>query len=384
MKRRRFLKSVAAATFAARAYPAAAAVHVVVIGAGILGASIAYHLARRGVRVTILEKTRPASGATGESFAYLNASTKSPRPYYELNWLGISGWRRLQLELGGALPLQLGGSVYWCSEPEAAAKLQSTLRGYQEWGYAGHRIDAEELHRILPNATPGRIDAAVFYEEEGTVDPSGAVDVLLARAMALGATLKYPVEVVGLDIGGDRVRGVDTAGGKIAADTVVIAAGVGSPALAELAGSKLPLTPSPGVLAHTAPLQPLVGSVVFAPDSTLKQNPDGRIVISGGFEGSPLTANPQDQGEQILKNAARYFPRLRGVSVDRVTVGHRVLPADGFPIVGFLGNARNIYVAVMHSGVTLAPIIGQLATEEVLDGVGVEPLAPYRPARFAG
>jgi glycine/D-amino acid oxidase-like deaminating enzyme len=224
----------------------------------------------------------------------------------------------------------------------------------------------------------------VFYDAEGTVDPSGAFDVLLARAMALGATLKYPAEVVGLDIEGDRLRGVITTGAKIAADFVVIAAGNGSPALAELAGAQLPLTPSPGVLAHTAPLQPLVGSVVFAPDTTLKQNPDGRVVISGGFEGSPLAANPRDQGEEILKSAARYFPLLRGVGVERVTVGHRVLPTDGFPIVGFLGKARNIYVAVMHSGITLAPIIGQFAAEEMLDGVSVEPLAPYRLARFAG
>src|SRR5689334_22810267 len=85
---------------------------VVIAGSGIIGASIAYHLAKRGAQVTVLEKQRPGAGATEKSFAWINATfSKQPRAYYELNSLGIAGWRRLHIELGNALHIQWGGSV---------------------------------------------------------------------------------------------------------------------------------------------------------------------------------------------------------------------------------------------------------------------------------
>src|SRR3954470_3413223 len=85
--------------------------HVVVAGAGIIGASIAYHLAKRGARVTLLERERPAAGTTRNSFAWLNASSKSPRAYYDLNLAGMLGWRRLAIDIGPSLPVQWGGGL---------------------------------------------------------------------------------------------------------------------------------------------------------------------------------------------------------------------------------------------------------------------------------
>jgi glycine/D-amino acid oxidase-like deaminating enzyme len=76
------------------------------------------------------------------------------------------------------------------------------------------------------------------------------------------------------------------------------------------------------------------------------------------------------------------LPGLRGVAVERVTVGRRVMPADEYPIVGFAANCPNLYIAAMHSGVTLAPLIGQLAALEILDQARVSSLEPYRPSRF--
>ena len=80
--------------------------------------------------------------------------------------------------------------------------------------------------------------------------------------------------------------------------------------------------------------------------------------------------------------AARVLPGIRGVAVERVTVGHRVMPADEYPVIGFSERCPNLYVAAMHSGVTLAPLIGQYAALEILDGARVSSLDPYRPSRF--
>ena len=76
------------------------------------------------------------------------------------------------------------------------------------------------------------------------------------------------------------------------------------------------------------------------------------------------------------------LPGIRGVAVERVTVGHRVMPVDEYPVVGFCDRCPNLYIAAMHSGVTLAPLIGQLAALEILDGARVSSLEPYRPSRF--
>jgi hypothetical protein len=115
MYRRGFLQMMAATVAVAPARPlwAATPACIVVIGAGIMGASIAYRLAKRGAQVTILEKEAPASGTTRNSFAWMNSSGKSPRSYYELNLAGMLGWRRLELEIGSDLPIQWGGGISW-------------------------------------------------------------------------------------------------------------------------------------------------------------------------------------------------------------------------------------------------------------------------------
>lgn len=389
MNRRRLLRllGVSALAVAHGRYVLAArrSQKVVVIGAGILGAAIGYELTKRGAEVTILEGKAPASGTTGDSFAYLNASTKSAsRPYFDLNWLGMAGWRRWQQELGGALPLQWGGAVYWRDDKDEAAKLEATLRIVQGWGYGGERIDAGELRRLVPNARPGEVIAGAFYDEEGAVDPVGAVGALLDRARRLGAAVRYPVEVTGFVVANGRVRGVRTKDGDIDADAVVVAAGLGSQALAQSLGVKLPLTASQGILIHTAPQPRLLDAVVFAPGSTMRQTLDGRIVSSSGHEGSAgNAADTAAQGRRILASAARYLPQIADARIDRVSVGQRVLPGDTFPVIGFAPNVEQLYLAVTHSGMTLAPAIGRHAAQEILDGIAIEALARFRPQRFA-
>ncbi len=358
----------------------------IVIGAGIVGAAIAYELAKRGVAVTILERFKPAAGATGDSFAYLNASTKTgSRPYFQLNWLGMAGWRIWQQEPGPALPLQWGGATYWRDAEAEAVKLGESLRIAQQWGYAGQHVDAAALGTLLPGLAIGPVSAGAFFPEEGAVDPAGAVATLLARAAKLGARLRAPVEVRSLIVRDGKIAGVQTADGAIEADTVVLAAGLGSEVLAGQAGVRLPLTASPGVLLHTAPQKPVLDRVVFGPRSTFKQMPDGRIVasISGHEGGAPAGADAAAFGKAIQTAAASYLPLVGKAGIERVSVGQRVVPQDSFPVVGFAPGLDGLYVAVTHSGVTLAPALGRFAALEIVDGERADPLATFRPDRFA-
>jgi len=353
---------------------------IVISGAGIIGASIAYHLAKRGAQVTVLEKQRPGAGATQNSFAWLNAF-KRPQPYYELSLLGVLGWRRLCTEIGSELDLQWGGTVQWSVSGAPATALGKTVEMYRRWGYPTHLVDDAEFSRLLPGIDRGPLGAALFSELEGTVDPVHAVNVLLKSARQFGAKIEYPCEVTGITLAGGGVKELRTSKGPIEAGVLVLASGTDTPRLAQMAGIRVPLKESTGLLAHTAPHPRLLERIALAPGANIKQNPDGRIVTGTDFEASAITTPSREAAEKLLQNAAQFLPKLKDAPLETVTLGHRVLPEDGFPIVGF--SSRNLYIAAMHSGMTLAPIIGQLAATEILDGAAVDLLTPFRLSRFA-
>lgn len=349
-----------------------------------MGASIGYHLARRGAQVTILEKDRPGAGATQNSFAWINATfSKQPRAYFDLNLAGIAGWRRLALDFGPDLQIQWGGSVEWTKPGADAEKLRANVRRHEDWGYATRLIDSAGLASFLPPVQPGEVGAACFSEIEGTLDPMRALSVLVAKAQRAGAELIHPCEVTGIAISNARVKRIETTRGAMEADYFVIAAGVGSTRLAQMAQIDVPLKDSPGALAHTRPMKRLLDHVALAPGATIKQNPDGRIVTGTDFGGSPVNEASREYGLELLRNASRFLPALRDAELDFTTLGHRVLPRDEYPIVGFAEKCPNLYIAAMHSGITLSPLIGQVAAMEILDGAHVDLLAPYRPSRFA-
>jgi glycine/D-amino acid oxidase-like deaminating enzyme len=258
-------------------------------------------------------------------------------------------------------------------------------------------IDAEELHGLERELRPGQLRAATFAEQEGFTDPVATTRMLLDKAREAGAEIVVPCEVSGVEIRAGRVAAVRTSRGDVAADLLVVAAGVQTAAIAAMAGVDVPLVPAPGLLVHTRPLPPLLQRVAIGPAAHLKQYRDGRIVI-GDDLGPPSTvahdylkSQPTDfpddpvrslHAQRILREAAQYLPAVADAVVDKVTVGWRPMPKDGYPIVGASDHCRNLYVVVTHSGVTLAPVVSELAAIEMLDAVEVQALAPYRPARF--
>jgi glycine/D-amino acid oxidase-like deaminating enzyme len=352
---------------------------IVIIGAGIIGASLAYHLARRGAAVTIVDAQHPAAGATGKSFGWLNATfSKRPRSYFDFSMRGIAGWHRLEQELAGDLQVRWGGSVAWFPPGPDADQLRRDVPHHQQWGYAVRLLHEAEIRKLLPHVLPGAIGAACLSEPEGAVDPIQAVSVLLEKARQFGADIRYPCQVTRVD------RAVHTSQGVIEARAVVLASGVDSPRLAQLAGVNVPLKDAPGVLVHITPERPLVDRIVQAPGVHFRQKLDGRIVAGGQIVGGAGTAEtPVADPQAIFHQAVRFLPALAQSAIEQVTLGYRVMPADEYPIIGFAEQCPNLYVAATHSGVTLAPIIGELAAIEILDGVEQPLLAPYRPSRFA-
>jgi glycine/D-amino acid oxidase-like deaminating enzyme len=357
---------------------------IVIAGGGILGANLAYQLARRGASVTVIEKQRPATGATAASFAWINATySKRPWSYFALNRLGMEAWRHLDRDFAGELPVTWGGSLEWYHDPARASEFRSEVRQHQAWGYATEIIETARLRELERYLALGDVAVAGHATAEGHVDPVRATEVLLARAVALGARVEYPCELTGLDRAQDRLRAVRTSKGDIEASILIVACGTDTPKVAAMAGVAVPLKSSPGVLVHTAPLPRLIDRVVLAPAAHMKQKPDGRIVTGVGFGGTPSNDDSREGGVKFLKTAAAVLPQLGDAQLEKVTLGWRPLPKDDLPIIGFATGRRDIYITVMHSGVTLSPLVGRLAAVEILDGVAAEPLEPYRLSRFA-
>lgn len=376
---------------------------VVVIGAGIVGASIAYHLAQRGAGVTIVDSGKPGFGASSHSFAWINAGHKSPASYHDLNRRSLEMWDRFAQRLGCPVGLRWGGKLSWEANSQGATDLKERVRQLQEWGYPSRLLDEAELHSLAPELSLGTVTAAEFSEIEGQVEPQMVVDACLARARELGAKLVEGTSVTAFtrSKGSRRIENLETSAGSLPCDVVVLAAGVSTTELAAKAGVHVPQEESPGVVIRTDPRPPLLPTVpvVYAPpldpehsEIHLRQCHDGSFMIGEGNQESLRRDDSQDHAEDLLGRAIHYLPSLAGARAITVPVGYRPMPLDGYPVLGFPAQgspasgsgeaAPNVYIVLTHSGVTLAPLIGEVAAIEIVDGVRVEGLAPYRPERF--
>ncbi len=359
---------------------------IVVAGAGIVGCSIGYHLARRGAEVTICEKRRPAAGATWDSFAWINSTfDKHPRSYFELNRLGVLGFQDLEEQLDD-LRVEWGGSVQWFADETGGEWLRDQVRQHRAWGYNTRLIGRGELMDLEPGLDPGPISAAAYSSEEASVDPVATTETLLDAAQQAGAVLECPAEVAGVELTGGRLEAVRVATGdeqaERPADVLVIAAGGETAEVAATAGARVPMAYSPGVLAHSVPVAHGLSRVVLAPTAHMVQRADGTVITGTDFGGGPAGDTSTGHGAALLAEAARYLPALAGAGLDRLSIGRRPMPSDGLPVVGFAASCPDVYLAVGHSGVTLAPVLGRMAAAEILDGLSFELLEDYRPSRF--
>jgi len=351
--------------------------HVLVIGAGIVGASIAWHLASAGARVTVVDGRQVGGIATPNSFAWINASWGNPEPYFRLRIRSMNEWKRLAKEVSGLALTWCGGLCWDLPAPE----LEAYAVEHSIWGYGIRRADRVEARRIEPNLLD-LPDLALHVAEEGAVEPVAACRALLAHAARRGTELRTGVPVAALVRAGDRISGVETNGGRIMADEVVLAAGAGSGALAASVGIDIPMTTPPGLLVHSRPYRRLLNGLVIAEKAHLRQTVEGRIVAGADFGGAEPGSDPEDTARALFAEVKAMLRGAEDLELDFHTVGYRPTPADGFPVVGRPRNLQGLYVAVMHSGVTLAPAVGLFAAEEILSGSRDPLLSPCGADRF--
>ncbi|GAB2595926.1 NAD(P)/FAD-dependent oxidoreductase [Kribbella endophytica] len=356
---------------------------IVVVGAGIVGASLAYHLSGQGRPVTLIDAGLPGSGVTRSSFAWIGRPVSSDRPSAPLRYLALDEYRRLEAELPG-LAIRWTGSLVWDGFDDNPGPSTDDVGGL-------------EPHLVDPPAE------AVHNTGDAAFDPVAAAELLVAGARERGARVLVGTTVTALEhqagqvigvrtipaVTGEptagttpAVIGVRTTAGAIPASTVVLAAGTGSVALCAGVGVTLPVEPSPAILVRLRATPGLVRAIVATPALEARQLDDGTVlaptVYSGETDQAALLATAQRVRDQ-------FAARFRGgddAEIISVEVGWRPMPVDDEPIIGAPSGTQGLYVAVMHSAITLAAAVGRLASGEILTDQPAPELEGCRPTRF--
>jgi glycine/D-amino acid oxidase-like deaminating enzyme len=364
---------------------------IIVIGAGIVGAVVAFGLAKRGIQVDVIEADRPGQGASRVSYAWINGRDKNPIHYHELNRRSQDMWRKFEDELQADLGLVWGGEMRWTATEPGVLELKSRVAELQSWGYPIRELSLSEATEMEPGIIFNNPTSVSFTESDGHVDPVRVVLACMATVTRLGGTVRTGESVTDLIRTGNAVTHVTTNKRTYECDSVVIAAGATTPEIAAMVGSKLENTHSPGATVITNVLDsPLFSSIaaMHSPRNAegvlinTRQLTDGRVMIHGGTHAGSIADESLEDTEMLLEETGKHLPVTENLNVEEIRRALRPMPSDGFPVLGPLISTSNVYVTYTHSGVTLAPMIGEMAAIEISSGSKTKILEPYRPERF--
>lgn len=371
---------------------------IAVIGLGVLGAATARALALAGAQVTVFERTAPLAGTSNTSFAWVNSHSKNPRPYHELNVAGMAEHTALASSPGPCAPwLTVGGNLEWAESPAGAERLAASVRELEERDYPAEWIGPSRARELVPDLlVPDGVRDIAHYPTEGHLIPALLVARLWGEARENGAELRCPAEVVSVSETGDGVR-ISSAYGEIAtADAVVFAAGRWTESLTGTTGHRVAMadpdvagSATVGLLGYTAALPTRLNAVLTTPTLNVRPDGGGRLVVQGlDLDADADPANPPAvdgfHAQELCRRLRGLLSGTSGAVLESLRVGQRSMPGDGLTVAGFLGESGRLYVLATHSGVTLGPLLGRLAADEVVKGETASELRDFRPDRLVG
>lgn len=361
-----------------------------VVGTGVIGACVAFGLARRGVRVHCVDRAEPGGLTTSVSFARLSAFQQPTYTRFELSHTGILEHARFAAQFDHAPWWHHTGSVAWSDDDDGRPSFDADVDRLASWGYRVVHTDAAEVNR---DWEPGIAFAdpespAVLFPDEGWVDGPRLVGSLLDKAS--GFLTFWPSAVEDVEVRGDRVAALRLAtGDRLEVDAVVNAAGPAASTVAAMVGAPMVggiSTRSSLVLDLATDGDPLRRILRGAEVHARPAGPSRVRVRSEQVDARLPTDTPSEAGDELIKDlldrAHRTIPALASSTVDKVEVGTATFPTDGLPSVGALSAIDGYYEAFANSGITLAPFIGRTLATQIATGE-VHPLwAPCSPDRL--
>lgn len=390
INRRRFLEYIVYATGLAT-WPLrieAGSKHYLIVGAGIVGTSIAYALHEAGAKVTLIDKDFPAAHASGKTFSWINASyPKRPFNYHLLSRLGIKTYQKWESKLN--LDINWKGSLEWFEDDKENQNMFKKVRVIQGFGSKAQIISRAKALEFEPNILLNQ-KFITSSPADGVINPIKAIQQMIQRIQNNGSRVIYPIEFLGLEKNKMGIT-AKTSNGSIKANKIIYACGTSSNRIAR--GDYLKPS-TPGLIVTSKPFKQTINKILVGPGVHVYQKRDGVVIL--GDQGKPpsnhsqrLSLKPEyfpdlktsiEHGQRIVNIATKFIPQFKDLIIDKVEIGWRPLPFDGKPVVGFLNDVE--YIATMHSGVSLAPIVAELVRDELMFNVKSELLNDFRPQRF--
>ena len=366
---------------------------VVIVGGGVMGTSIAYHLAARGQRdVVLLERSELfGQGATGKCAGGVRHQFAS-EINIRLSTASIRMLEAFETEPGHAIGLRQCGYLFMLTQPEDVAAFRQNVALQHRLGVMTEWLTPDEVRQRLPQIHTDDVLGGTFYGRDGIADPSGVIDGYVSAARRLGVKLLTGVEVTGLCVSSNAVRSVQTNAGSIEAATLVNAAGPFAADVGRMHGADLPITPLRRQMLLTTPLPEIPPDFPFVIDfaTGLYFHREGTGLLTGmANRDEPPGIDESvdlDWERTALEFAVRRMPLLEHAGLARHWAGLYEMTPDAHPLVGRLEPFENVFVAAGFSGhgFMQGPIIGKLLAEVMLDGhASTIDISALSPARFA-
>ena len=374
----------------------------IVIGGGAFGASTAYHLARRGADVVLVDQHAIGSQTSARA-AGLTSKTASTPVMAALRHEACEAFERFESEIGRSVDFHRSGSLKAAYTEAGEARLRADFAVAHGLGIEARLISASEAQALAPHFEPGAARAIGHIASDGWLDPAKVAVAYAARAAELGARVLPFTRVIELLSANGVVRGVATSSGEIHAPVVVDAAGAWSRSVAASAGIQLPLVPVRHQLYITAPIvgvEPLQPIVRLLEASVYVRYADGGLMF-GGYEDAPQVVEPEtlpagfeiadlplalDVLHALTEEVAKHFPALRSARVAIHRGGLPTMTPDGHPVLGPVPSLRGFYIAsgCCVGGLSLSPAAGRALADLVLDGKSEPDLTSVYVERFRG
>ncbi len=371
---------------------------IVIVGAGIVGASIAWHLARRNAGVIrVLERAdTPASGSTGRATGGFRAQYGT-EINVRLSLLSLSQLLSFADEHGVDPEYQPVGYLFMARSTQTLEALHDALRVQHTAGYThGRTVSTADIQRLSPHVDASQFIGGVYAAPDGYINPRALLTGLLKSAQRAGVHVSYGATCSALEYSGDRIAAVHTADERIACGTVINAAGPWAASIGRLAGIDVPVTPRRRHVGITVPTHVLPANTpmtVAADDGFHLRVRGDRVLLLSPHD--PVPSDPFDTTvdpqwlEQLHTLAGSVVPALRDVPIDTPSCwsGLYEMTPDGHLLFGAAANTPNFLLANGSSGhgVMHSLAIGQLMAELVCDGrthsLDMSSLSPDRFAR---
>jgi 4-methylaminobutanoate oxidase (formaldehyde-forming) len=359
---------------------------IVIIGGGVVGISIAYHLAKRGARdVAVLEQAGLTQGATWHA-AGLVGQLRGSRNLTTLMRNSVALYETLEAETGLATDWKPVGSLRVASSADRWLEIKRTATTAKSFGFELHLLTATEARDLFPLMSTEGVVGAAYIPSDGYIDPSSLTQSLARGARDGGVAIHEGIRVTGFEFAGNRVSGVVVDGRTIRCETLVIAAGMWSRELGALCGVKVPAAAVEHQYLVTEPIEGATANLpTFRdPDHLFYMKPDAGGLAFGGWEPDTLPFGADgipdkfyqqllnsnfDRFEQHFLSAAVRVPALTEAGVRKLINGAIPVSADGEPIIGLAPERDNVYLACgFTAGIAAAGGAGLALAEWIVNG----------------